>query len=346
MNNKVQLNHQSRDESKHHKTIIHVASYHRGDFDLAFIKIPSSDNETVRGPISQPFSRPGSATLGALDSLPVEIVHGICRHMDICSLFKFRQVNLHAREFVHAVREYRLVSLHFPNGLKAIFKTNLALWFTIRDLFTLVCTPDCSNCSSFGSHVFLPSLKRCCLSCLESAPKFRIILLAEASRLFCLSSNSIRKSLPVLGSLPGIYSMRGLRRIKRSCILSEEDAIRLFGNRNPRALRSPIGRVDLTLTYMASIALPYLDTATGDIQNGVCCKGCQIVFEEAACVSWPNEDMYLKMHVRRDRIYSNAEFLEHFRECAEAQSFWNSSHQSTISFEEPRDFRRGVYYHE
>ena len=77
------------------------------------------------------------------------------------------------------------------------------------------------------------------------------------------------------------------------------------------------------LRYMVTTSLPYLDIESRGIQNGICCSGCQLALEKALRSS----QVQSKACALRDKVYSYAEFMEHFRECREAQTLWKLKNQ-------------------
>ena len=328
----------------HHNDIIRVASYHRKDFELAVIRINPLDHERIRASILQPACAPATS-LGRLDFLPLEMLHEICQLLDIKSLFRFRQVNLRAQEVVCAIRIYRIIITHALETLCASLRTHIASWFTLRDLFDVLCARDCLLCGSFGGFIFLPTFTRCCFPCIKTAPQFRLVSLADAKRHLELSPALLRNSVPVLRTIPGIYSMDEIPRKRRIQILAEEDVIRAMEYLYTRETEVPLhcsnGEMSL-LRYMATTALPFFDKASGDADNGICCKGCQIALEECLRTSRVQDNAFLM----RDRVYSRDRFMEHFQRCSKAQFLWETSNEGTVPVKVPESIRRGGYFNE
>lgn len=222
-------------------------------------------------------------TLGHLGSLPLEILHEICFLLDIDSLYHFLQVNLRARQIVCAIPGYRSIMEYALGALGAVLRTKIATWFTLSYLFSVLRTRDCTLCGSFGGFIFLLSFMRCCFPCLETAPKLRVISLAEARRSSKLTPWFLLKFVPVLKTIPEIYLMDETPRKKKIYILAEEQVTKAFrypAAREARPRQSPLNEDIPLLRYMAATALPYHDPASGDVQYGVCCKGCQIALEK------------------------------------------------------------------
>ncbi|OJJ32238.1 hypothetical protein ASPWEDRAFT_61976 [Aspergillus wentii DTO 134E9] len=273
----------------HGNEIIHMASYHRRDFDLAVINVDTHDDEQIRDSILEPVRAP-SATLGSLECLPLEVVHKICHLLDLNSLFKLRQVNIRAHQIISTMRGYRATGL-----------------------FKLLCIRDCHLCGSFGGFLFLPLHMRCCFSCVENDTQLRVIALADAKKWF-KPTKTVLYSIPMLKSIPGIYSMDERSRKKRMWILAAKHITKTLASHGGEA---PI------LRYMATTALPYLNMASNSVQYGVCCSGCQIALEEALRYSRVDENAC----ALRDKVYSHDGFLGHFRQCPKAQDLWRMSQE-------------------
>lgn len=328
----------------HHNDIIRVASYHRKDFELAVIRINPLDHERIRASILQPACAPATS-LGRLDFLPLEMLHEICQLLDIKSLFRFRQVNLRAQEVVCAIRIYRIIITHALETLCASLRTHIASWFTLRDLFDVLCARDCLLCGSFGGFIFLPTFTRCCFPCIKTAPQLRLVSLADVKKHLNLNPALIRNSVPVLRTTPGIYSMDEIPRKRRIHVLAEGSVIRamecLHAKEAKAQLRRSNSEVSL-LRYMATTALPFFDKASGDADHGICCKGCQIALEESLRTSRIED----KIFSLRDRVYSRDRFMEHFQRCPKAQALWALSNEGTVPVKVPESIRRGGYFNE
>lgn len=329
-------------QKEHHNGIIRVASYHRKDFDLAVIKINPRDHERIRTSLAQPARVPAT-NLGRLGVLPLEMLHEICQLLDIRSLFKFRQVNLRAQEVVCAIYIYRMITTYALEALCASLRTHIASWFTIRDLFNVMCTRDCVLCGSFGGFIFLPTFMRCCFPCIKTARQLRLVPLAGVKKALNLSQARLLNSVPVLRTTPGIYSMDEIPRRRRIQILAEESIINAVQGLPDKETKIQLCRSNSEvslLRYMATTALPYFDKASGGAENGLCCNGCQIDLEESIRTSRINDSVFSL----RDRVYSRDGFIEHFQRCPKAQSLWGSSNEGVVPVEVPESSRRGGYF--
>lgn len=89
---------------------------------------------------------------------------------------------------------------------------------------------------------------------------------------------------------------------------------------------------------MASVGLPFFDPATGEVDHGVCCKGCQVENEEGSNDGTEEYDW------DRNFVYSKEAYLKHFRECRESRRMWHKSKEGTVTVDEPDFTRRLGYY--
>lgn len=317
------------------KDVVRVASYCRWDFDITVIEINPRDHDDIRHSISQPFDCTPAVTFGRLERLPLEVLHEICSLLDIRSLFRLRQLNRLAREVVSTVQGYRLITRHVLEALCIILRTNMASWFTLPDLLNVLQARDCPACGFFGGFIYLPSFTRCCLPCLQTSVLFRLIQPEKARKKFNVSLGLLRKSIPILKTVPGSYSMEDIPRKRRVYLLSEEKITSVLDKPGTtEADELPV------LRYMAAASFPYLERSNGDVKYGISCAGCQIALEKTLYGS-PAADSALEL---RDRAHSHEGFLEHFQSCAEAQTLWILSEEGTMPVELPPTVRLARRY--
>lgn len=325
---------------KHYTDIIRVASFHQADYDRAVIRKNPDDYNRLRESLNQPNRAPTTG-LGSLDTLHLELLYEVFDLLDMRTLFRFRQVNLCALEFVTSTRVYQVIMNHALEAFCVCLQTQIAPWYTLRDLFKVLCTRDCVLCGAFGGFIFLPTFTRCCLSCVDKAPQLRALHLASALKTHIHSTATrVQRSVPVLRAMPGKYSMGGVFRKKRALILAEVDVMRSPGARGQQC-QSPHENLQVRLLRcMATTALPYFNKERGDSENGISCLGCQIpVAREMArmvySASGSPDDGELLRILPRDRVYSRDGFMEHFQECLEAQAAWGVSKEGTIPVKIP-----------
>lgn len=288
--------------------IIWASAFHREDFDFAVIWFPPSEHEAIIASIASADREP-TTTLGHIDRLPVELIHQMCLHLDILSLFRFRQTNTRARKLLETLREYRIVTTVALNALCALLRSRAAPWVTLGEFYDLLCTHNCSVCSQgYGNLVFLPTWIRCCSSCLRlHAPKLRVTTVVSARRDLDLSEESLAK-IPILETIPGVYSpvlgdygrfesgpsQDQVFQRRRVAFVSIQTAL----SHVPETPKRPVTPTT-RLAFQACCALPSYDPRTSEVENGVSCAGCRL-----------------------NKVYSRKGFIEHFASCRKARILW------------------------
>lgn len=325
--------------------LLRVATYHRRDFDLVVIRSPPREHAPVLPFIAQPFPTAPTSTLGTLGRLPAEIMAAICLFLDIHSCFQFRQVSRSARILVSGLPEYRHVAHHALEALRTVLRTRLAPHFNFRALYRLLCSTECQQCGSFGGFLFLPTAVRCCFQCLERSPQLGLLSLTHLAGASGISPARLRRLVPVLRTIPGLYSMQETSRQKRLHLVPNIvacEALKGLGI-GPGKLRAAVPQsvnpgIDIVQRCMAATAFPSLDRASGQVEHGISCKGCQAAVE--------GDNAEEEDYDRRDWAYSRKGFLGHFQSCAEAQRLWINSCAGTVAFDEPEFTRRGGFLNE
>lgn len=74
--------------------IARVTAYHRKHYYRSVIWFLPREHVAVRPSIATPFPRTPGSGLGSLSRLPLELLQEVLLHLDIRSLFNFRQANL------------------------------------------------------------------------------------------------------------------------------------------------------------------------------------------------------------------------------------------------------------
>lgn len=123
------------------------------------------------------------------------------------------------------------------------------------------------------------------------------------------------------------------------------DLIRIVGS-EPSSDEEAIwtaARSYANLPFMATTALPYLDRASGRVEEGISCSGCQVSLEVTL-----TEESRLRPDGLgiRDRVYSHEGFIGHFRECMKAQEVWKLRKNGTSVAGISEFVRRRGYFKE
>lgn len=320
------------------EAILRVTAYHRLDFEMALLKSPDREHAPIRSSISQPFDSTALDGLGTLDSLPPELLRMVYLELDISSCLNLRQTNRRAREFVSNMVEYRAVAQHALETLRAVLRTGIYPHVKVSNLYKALCTRGCTVCDNeFGGFLFLPTTTRCCYPCINEPRDLQVFTVAGLAKEIGVREQKFRHILPVLRTLPGVYTMTQRTRKARHSLVSHPDAISALGklgfsDTSAASMLSKIRSKDID-TSMVSTSMPLFDPITGEVQYGVCCKGCQIVIELGI-------DRSDDKVTRRDRIYSKEGYLDHFPTFPQSLKLWETSKHGTIAVKEPEFTRR------
>jgi hypothetical protein len=76
----------------------------------------------------------------------------------------------------------------------------------------------------FGNFLFLPDVKRACWTCLNVSHGTGVATLDDLAKFYSKSKTELRQLLPVLHPVPGVYTMRQLRRTGRRVELVSTNA--------------------------------------------------------------------------------------------------------------------------
>ncbi|KAH7324991.1 hypothetical protein B0I35DRAFT_449768 [Stachybotrys elegans] len=322
--------------------ILDVCAYHRRDFDLVLVRSRPHDTQAVLASLQNACQACPASSLGSLDSLPTELLCIILRDLDVLSYFQFRHVNRRACALATTAHEYQSVARHGLEGLRGLLRAGLAPLFTMGDLYSPLIREECVLCGSFGGFLFLPTVTRCCIACIQTSPDLRVMCTSTFSRLAKISTRRLRRVLgSELRTVPGSYSMLDKRTRRPKHLIAVQTAtakleqLGILDQDRSRALLSwdeQEGR-----QFMASTAFPWYDPHNGQVDDGISCKGCQVRFENRLEVGVADD---------RDRVFSRSSYLSHFQSCTEAQELWTQSEGGTKAVWEPEFTRRGGFFNE
>ncbi|PVI03897.1 hypothetical protein DM02DRAFT_519788 [Periconia macrospinosa] len=305
--------------------IIQATAYQRKGYPLCAIWFRPHDHVDIRQSIATSSERTSPDGFGSLDRLPPELLLEILFHLDMHSLFKFRQTNLRARQTINSLPQYRIVVSHGLNLLCATLRTRVATHISLLDIYSALCTKACSLCGEFGGFVFLLTWKRCCFKCIKEAPETKVQTLAAARRQFSLTEDEV-------GQVRTFKTLRGLH-LKEQCVRKSRNAIvsvqqvrqvyeqRLSVKAGASQAQEISPEVYYILEFKTSCALPHYDRRTGNVEHAMSCAGCQLTLAKYSG-SGSHEKWALDAC---NKMYSRDGFLEHFKWCAHAQLLWRSS---------------------
>ncbi|KAJ5214998.1 hypothetical protein N7468_010677 [Penicillium chermesinum] len=304
------------------EAIIRTAAYHRKDYSLAGIWFSRREHNDIHPSIATPFQRSSSVGLGFLGRLPLELLLDTLYLLDMYSLFKFRQINLRARQVVDSLSQYNKVVSHGLNLFCGLLRTRIAIEITLFDFFEALCTKECFLCGEFGGFISILAWKRCCHKCLQVSPETQVRTLASVRKHLHMTEAELGQ-LKSFKTLPGIYSMNETVHNSRITIVSLDQAILACRRKSPTTQQIRIGRAgqNRKFNFLASCALPYYDKLTGRVEHGISCAGCPLAIQKGIFGTW---DVRLGQEAR-DKVYAQEGFLDHFRWCEQAQLLWRSS---------------------
>ncbi|EFY89080.1 hypothetical protein MAC_04855 [Metarhizium acridum CQMa 102] len=270
---------------------------HRRDFDCVVVAADPGQHDHARLTFFNNLGASGSAGLGRLQRLPLELLSSVCLLLDVQSAFNFSQANRSARQTIASIPQYRRLREHALGCIWALFRTGLAPRISTSTLLSTLSTERCVICGSFGGFVFLPTSERCCFYCIESAPALRTVSLHSLCKASGMPAAQLEKSIPVLRSVPGTYSSAMTRRSRRTYLASAYHTLEVLPRDENEDPRTTLGGLpdSQVLRCMASTRLPYASPSTGESQLGRSCKGRQIALEA---------DMCEENFSRRERLYS------------------------------------------
>jgi hypothetical protein len=277
--------------------------------------------------------------LGALDTLPVELLDGILCQLDLRTLTDFRRVNRRAIELVNALPSYKAIITHIPNALTGILAIRAGRWIMCRTLFEKLCAPTCEECGDFGGYLYLITCKRVCFLCFTHEKAYLPLSSRAACREFGLKSGIV-ETLPHMLVVPGTYAPN-MKKASGTILIDYQSAlcagVLLHGSvnamekyvsrakardmeayekrlnaskRSGARVRLPYSSdsVDLNsanpFRYVAIVRVPWLDRPAREIEWGFHCSGCE-------------NSNRLPLHYRRQ--FTTLSFDEHLIQCGRIQ---------------------------
>ncbi|PLN83715.1 hypothetical protein BDW42DRAFT_164521 [Aspergillus taichungensis] len=305
--------------------IIYLTSFRLMRNETSVINIHPRVHRYVSHSICQTNYTPRT-NLGYLDKLPLELLHDICiNYLDLRSLFRFRHTNRRAQIVVHNIRGYRTITAHALGSFCAIYRSQIARWYTLRNLLDLLHQRDCTFCGRFGGYVFLISFTRCCYLCMSQMPQLEAATVGEITMHYPLTEEDLEdvpKVRTVGGqgySCPSVCSRWPLQLVAEGHIAGPEncgfiDKIRL--------LLDPTIERPHPLRFMSTTFLPYVDRDSGHVEYGVACIGCSVGFEGIVRSDDGPSELGDKYYHLEGIAYSEEGFIEHFRRCPISQVIW------------------------
>jgi hypothetical protein len=183
---------------------LHHLTHHRTGFKGAMLE-PADLERGCPLDNSRHDDKQDTATLGTLETLPVELLQMILLDLDLQSLTSLRCVNRRTRLTIDTLWQYNEIITHASNSLRAALSINVGTSISCRQLHTELCSQECVTCGRFGAFLYLLTCSRVCYVCLVENPRFLPLTPKHARIAFGLSSYETGK-LPTAITLLGIYS--------------------------------------------------------------------------------------------------------------------------------------------
>lgn len=315
---------------------------YRDDFESVVVQ-PSFQTTPFRLNPNLPRRRKQSS-LGKLDVLPVETIQDIIIRIDLFTVTNLRRLNTRMRAIIDSTAPFRLLAEYASGGLRTLIHVGVASYFSVAQVFQVMCTSTCIVCGQNGTYLYMPECTRCCLNCLSVAQELMPICKTEAKLAFGLTEKTLRdQNVPVVISLPGHYTYKMTARLQKLHLMSQrlihevattvhggEDGLNNFLIDNPRAyvaFKKQMAQADERShdywgytpnnirRYMATTSFPFYDCATRRVYDGgYSCRGCQITFDHIEDSSEDSEWVQ-----RQNDTYTEEGFIAHFDLCPSVQ---------------------------
>uniref|UniRef100_A0A0D2YHD2 F-box domain-containing protein n=1 Tax=Fusarium oxysporum (strain Fo5176) TaxID=660025 RepID=A0A0D2YHD2_FUSOF len=295
----------------------------------------TTEDWTKIRPLTNPLGTP-TADLALFEKLPSDIMNSILRHLDVKSFRRFRNINAKAHRITETVLDSKEVMIHGSTAVINLIRTGLSSHITIGEIHKALTSPNCEFCDYYGSILFLPTCTRTCHKCLQTSPRMAVIGSEEMltyyprftmygthdnhPRLLETLAKSSMRSIKVRNhSRPG-RMFKGVRGVLVDDVFSSSE----LGIDTSDPVKDLFYDEWLQYRTAASIHFPYLNTSTGEIEEGSSCKGCHEAFEKRLIrANGPLGDVRINPDAEdRDRCYSHKDFEKHFETCAHAQRIW------------------------
>ena len=317
---------------------------YREDFDNVVVQ-PSLETTPFRLNPNFPRRRKRSS-LGKLNVFPVETMQEIIIHTNLSTVMNLRRLNMRTRAIIDSTPPFRLLAEYASGSLRTLIHTGVAYYFSVAQVFQVMCTSACIVCGKHGTYLYMPECTRCCLNCLSMAQELMPICKTDAKLAFGLTDKKLRlQNVPIVTSLPGHYTFRLTAALQKRYLMSQrliheaaiavhggEDGLANFLAANPRAnaafkkrMARPIERSydywgdtpNNIRRFMATTSFPFYDCTTRRVYDGgYSCQGCQILLYHTDS---SGDDEWFQ---RQNDTYTEEGFIAHFDLCAPVQNLW------------------------
>ncbi|KAK3186618.1 hypothetical protein K4F52_004658 [Lecanicillium sp. MT-2017a] len=166
-----------------------------------------SDNLRISPPIMNILPpRTTSASLGALEAFPREVLDMVVSQLDLKTIVRFRGVNFRAREVADNHQAYSTILKHAPKVLCALHQSRRAVHTTCGKLYTTLLSRKCERCRMDGVYLQLFTCTRVCWRCFNRSLDFLPIQPKAAAMRYALNYQ-ILKPAPRIKVAGGQYGL-------------------------------------------------------------------------------------------------------------------------------------------
>jgi hypothetical protein len=262
-------------------------------------------------PYNDHIPKPPKASLGALDTLPLELLCEILPQLDLRTLTDFRHINRRAMLLVESLPQYKAIRKHAYNALRGIIYIEAGRWTTCEMLYKKLCTAECEECGDFGGYLYILTCKRVCFLCLSEDEQYLPLRYRHAIRKLGLK-HSILRTLPSMKCIRGTYSPNE-KKVRAHLKLVDSNCARRAGitlHGSVSAMEQYVSSMEIQdppdfksgnpLRFVAIVRTPWLNESSQELEWGFHCKGCQ-------------RSYIGPLHFRRK--FNIGSFKKHLREC-------------------------------
>lgn len=327
-------------------------------------------------PENVPLQQSRAGSMGRLAALPIEITHAVLRHIDFQSLENMMSINPCCKATVESLPSYKDMITYASGTVDTLMATGIVGHFTAGQLHAKLRTDRCEGCGKFGAFLFLLTCSRRCFFCIVQDPELSIMTVSGAKVCFGLTTRVVQQlptltTTPEIYSRGGQSKMRRLHLV--SVQEARSLAIATFGGedkmaayveacydakhsvfdrqmavwreagdgavKKPRRPRS-LDPNNITDWGIASTPFPSLNVRARSVQWGISCEGCAYHYDHSPVNPrpdlWHDHEFQTVLLERRDRYFSEEEFLQHFNdECDVARSLWRLHSAAPVREEIP-----------
>ncbi|KAK0270137.1 hypothetical protein LTR35_014385 [Friedmanniomyces endolithicus] len=142
---------------------------------------PADDHLNVDGPATTSSSvirsPDASASLGTLETLPLELLQHISEFLDFRAISLLRRTCLKSRDTVDTVLAYSSTGTHAFTALAALGKIGMMRCHSVGALYATLGSKECVSCEASGVYLSLPTCERLCYDCVCKSHAIRVAAL-------------------------------------------------------------------------------------------------------------------------------------------------------------------------